>query len=192
MRPAKVAYGAGDREFTDHPNFLRMILGTPGDAAISDGASGPGVLVLETTLDDVPPQTLAYASERLFEAGALDVFTAAVIMKKGRSGHHVTVLGPPERFDELSACLVTETSTLGIRYRVEQRLELEREIRRVDTPWGKIRVKSGRLGEHEVRAWPEYEDCAAAARRHGRTLAEVQRAALDAYRSTSRKRNRHR
>jgi len=187
MRPAKVAYGAGDREFDDHPNFLRMILGSGAALPAAGSPAGAEVLVLETTVDDVPPQTLAYACERLFELGALDVYTSAVTMKKGRSGHLLTVLGRPDQFDELSSCLVAETSTLGLRYRIEQRLELERSSRRVRTPWGIVRVKTGRLSDREVRAWPEYEDCATIARRRGLTLAEVQRAALDAFKTRNKK-----
>ena len=187
MRPAKVAYGAGDREFDDHPNFLRMILGSGAALPAAGSPAGTEVLVLETTLDDVPPQTLAYACERLFELGALEVYTSAVTMKKGRSGHLLTVLGRPDQFDELSSCLVAETSTLGLRYRIEQRLELARSSRRVRTPWGIVRVKTGRLGDREIRAWPEYEDCATIARRRGLTLAEVQRAALDAFKTRNKK-----
>ena len=187
MRPAKVAYGAGDREFDDHPNFLRMILGSGAALPAVGSPAGAEVLVLETTLDEVPPQTLAYACERLFELGALEVYTSAVTMKKGRSGHLLTVLGRPDQFDELSSCLVAETSTLGLRYRIEQRLELARSSRRVRTPWGIVRVKTGRLGDREIRAWPEYEDCATIARRRGLTLAEVQRAALDAFKTRNKK-----
>lgn len=183
MRPAKVAYGAGDREFDDHPNFLRTILGTDVAAPGPDLPSRGQVLVLETTIDDVPPQSLAYACERLFELGAYEVFTSAVTMKKGRSGHLITVLGRPDQFDELAACLTAETSTLGLRYRIEQRLELERSSRKVRTPWGAVRVKIGRVGDREVRAWPEYEDCAAIARKRGLTLSEVQQAALEAYKN---------
>jgi uncharacterized protein (TIGR00299 family) protein len=187
MRPAKVAYGAGDREFDDQPNFLRMILGTDAAVPAEDSPAHGRVLVVETTIDDVPPQTLAYACERLFELGAYEVYTSAVTMKKGRSGHLLTVLGHPDRFEELTACLTAETSTLGLRYRIEQRVELERSSRRVRTPWGTVRVKTGRAGEREVRAWPEYEDCAAIARKRGLTLAEVQRAALDAFRIANEK-----
>jgi hypothetical protein len=183
MRPAKVAYGAGDREFDDHPNFLRTILGTDLAAPGPELPSRGEVLVLETTIDDVPPQSLAYACERLFELGAYEVFTSAVTMKKGRSGHLITVLGRPDQFDELATCLTAETSTLGLRYRIEQRLELERSSRKVRTPWGAVRVKIGRVGDREVRAWPEYEDCAAVARKRGLTLSEVQRAALEAYKN---------
>jgi uncharacterized protein (TIGR00299 family) protein len=189
MRPAKVAYGAGDREFADQPNFLRMILGSASALPRASAPSGGEVLVLETTIDDVPPQTLAYACERLFELGAFEVYTSAVTMKKGRSGQLITVLGRPEQFDELSACLVSETSTLGLRYRVEQRLELDRSSRRVRTPWGPVRVKIGHAGDREIRAWPEFEDCAAIARQQGLTLGEVQRAALDAYKASKTRRS---
>jgi uncharacterized protein (TIGR00299 family) protein len=183
MRPAQVAYGAGDREFDDHPNFLRMILGTADTQSAECGTTeGRTIVVLEATLDDVPPQNLAYACERLFERGALEVFTHSVSMKKGRTGHQITVLGRPDQLADLSECLLTETSSLGLRFRTEQRIEVERESRRVATRWGDVRVKSGHLGRREIRAWPEYEDCADLARRHDVPLAEVQRAALEAFR----------
>jgi uncharacterized protein (TIGR00299 family) protein len=183
MRPRAVGYGAGDHEFDESPNYLRMILGTGGiEGSMQSAGDDDEVLVIETTVDDVPPQTLAHACERLFEAGALDVFTSTVTMKKGRCGHQLTVLTRADRFEELSRSLIEHTSTLGLRFRREGRVEVERRVRRVRTPWGTIRVKTGHLGDREVRVWPEYEDCAAAARRHGLTLAEVQRVALEAYR----------
>jgi len=181
MRPLRVGLGAGQRSLDGHPNFLRMVLGDAGVATASlDGGIRGEVLVLETTLDDVTPQALAHACERLLEAGALDVWTSAVTMKKGRSGQCVTVLGRPEQLDALARCLFEQTTTLGLRFRTEQRLELRREERRVTTPWGAVRVKRGLLGDREIRAWPEFEDCAAAARRAGIPLGQVQRAALEA------------
>ena len=181
MRPLRVGLGAGERSFDGHPNFLRVVLGQAGPAPAAGGDLQRGeVLVLETTLDDATPQALAHACERLLEAGALDVWTSATTMKKGRSGHCVTVLGRPDRLEALATCLFEHTTTLGLRLRTELRLELRRELRRVKTPWGAVRVKVGFLGDREIRAWPEYEDCAAAARRAGVPLGRIQRAALEA------------
>jgi uncharacterized protein (DUF111 family) len=181
MRPSRVGLGAGERSLEGHPNFLRMVLGEAIDTAgAGDGLGRSEVLLLETTLDDVTPQALAYACERLLEAGALDVWTSATTMKKGRSGHALTVLGRPDGLEPLARCLFEHTTTLGLRVRTEQRLELRREVRRVETPWGAVRVKLGLLGQREIRAWPEFEDCAAAARRAGVPLGRIQRAALAA------------
>ncbi len=181
MRPERVGYGAGDREFEEDPNFLRMVLGTAAEVEDPAACEPQGVLVIESVLDDVTPQALAHACERLFAAGALEVYTTAVVMKKGRVGHQLTVLGRPEQLEALSRCLLEETSSLGLRYRAERRVELVRRSRRVRTPWGVVSIKTGRLGDREIRAWPEYEDCARLARRHDRSLLEIQRAALDAY-----------
>ena len=174
--PNRIGHGAGDRSFGDRPNVLRMILGRP--AVASHPGREPRVAVLQTVVDDVPPQSLAFATERLLEAGALDVFVCAGFMKKGRLGHEVTVLARPEDVAEMSRALLRETSSLGLRYRIERRVEVERTMHNVRTRYGRVRVKVGTLDGERIRAWPEYEDAAAAARRHGVRLEEVQREAL--------------
>jgi uncharacterized protein (TIGR00299 family) protein len=180
MRPVRVGHGAGARTFDRHPNYLRMVLGeSAGERSGIGDAAGGEVLVLETTLDDVTPQLVAHACERLLEAGALDVWTSAVTMKKGRLGQCVTVLGRPERLEPLARCLFEQTTTLGVRMRIEQRLELRREVRAVGTPWGRVRVKRGTLDGRELRVAPEFEDCAALARERQLPLGRVQRAALE-------------
>ena len=125
---------------------------------------------------------VAYASERLLEAGALDVFTTPVHMKKGRTGHLMTVLGRPGALHELAAVILRETTTLGLRWHREGRIELQRSTVGVRTAYGTVHVKVGSLNEEATQAWPEYEDCAALARRHRVPLKEVQWAALAAYR----------
>jgi uncharacterized protein (TIGR00299 family) protein len=175
MRPVAVGYGAGDRDLGQTPNLLRMVIGE----ADSPAARPSGrVVVLECTLDDATPQALAYASERLLEKGALDVFTGPVTMKKSRAGQRLTVLARPEQWEELARCVFEETSTIGLRFRAENRLELDRSTRTVKTPFGAISVKLSALGDRVVQAWPEYDECAAAARLHDVPLARVQEAAL--------------
>ena len=139
--------------------------------------------MLECTVDDATPQAVAFAARRLLDDGALDAFTAPVTMKKGRQGHHLTVLARPEELSRLARRVLEETSTLGLRFRIEKRFELEREVRRVETPFGPVGVKLGRLEGRVLRAWPEYDDCAALAERHGVPLERVQQAALEAYAS---------
>jgi len=183
MLPKKIGLGAGDRDLGSTPNILRMVLGEA--VAISESGSGgePGeVVVLECTLDDATPQSLGYAADRLLEAGALDVFTAPVTMKKSRPGHHLTCLAAPERMQVLTRILFEETSTLGLRHRRERRIELVREWKRVSTPYGRVRVKIARLDGRELQVWPEYDDCAALARRHSVPFQTIQQAALFAYR----------
>jgi uncharacterized protein (TIGR00299 family) protein len=183
MKPEAVGHGAGDRELEGRPNVLRMILGRADEETAQVAAADRGrTLAIEFTVDDAPPQVLAYAVERLFAAGALEVFTAPVQMKKGRSGHNLTVLARPDRLNELAAVAFRETTTFGLRYRLESRIELERSHTRVNTSYGAVRVKTGRLDGTQVQAWPEFEDCATLARRNGVPLKEIQQAALEAYR----------
>jgi uncharacterized protein (TIGR00299 family) protein len=183
MLPRKVGLGAGDHDLGRTPNVLRMVLGEAVVPRSSTSQTGePEVVVLECTLDDATPQNLAYATERLLEAGALDVFVTPVIMKKSRPGHQLTCLADAERLQELIRILFEETPTLGLRYRTERRAELDREWKRVTTSYGRVRVKVGRLSGREVQVWPEYDDCVAVARRHSVPLHEVQQAALTAYR----------
>lgn len=188
MRPVGVGYGAGDRDLGEQsPNMLRMIVGESAGVVRGGTAVEGEVAVLECTVDDATPQVLAFAAEQLLHAGALDVFTSAVTMKKGRPGHHITVLARPDRLLSMARLLLHETSTLGLRFRLERRLELRRTSRRVQTGYGPVAVKVGELDGEPLRAWPEYDDCAALARRHGASLWEVQRAALEAFASPQRR-----
>lgn len=176
MRPRAIGYGSGDRDLGDRPNLLRMVLGEEGRPATRP----PGeVAVLSCAVDDSTPQALAFACERLLEAGALDVTTGALTMKKGRSGHQLTVLARPEEWEDLARRMLEETSTIGLRVRYEQRVELDRTTRTVATRFGPIPVKLAKLEGRVLQAWPEYRDCAAAARRHDVPLERVQREALN-------------
>ena len=174
-----VGHGAGTRDYPERPNIVRALLGTRPVPVPQRGAAGPGpeVVVVEFTVDDATPQLVAYAIERLIAAGALDVHTSSVQMKKGRSGHQITALSRPENFDAVARAALVETTTLGLRFRTEGRLELDREVEKVATPYGVVRVKVGRLEGVEVHRTPEYEDCAAAARKHKVPLLTVQQAA---------------
>ncbi|ANM29205.1 hypothetical protein ABI59_05770 [Acidobacteria bacterium Mor1] len=180
MTPETIGYGAGSREREDDPNALRMVLGHSGDV-VEEGA-GDEVVVLEWAMDDIDPQRLAHACERLLEAGALDVTTAAVTMKKGRSGHALTALCAPGDFMSLSDLVFRETGTLGLRYRRERRRVLPRETARVKTPYGAVTLKVGILDGEIVRAWPEHDECATLARKKKVSLEAVREAALRAYR----------
>jgi hypothetical protein len=183
LRPLAVGYGAGDRDLGEHPNLLRMVLGD-GEPTVPAPAHAEHaeVLVVEFSVDDATPQLLAFATERLLAAGALEVYTAPVVMKKGRPGHHVTALARPAAAPDIFDVILRETGTLGLRYRNESRVELRRSMERVVTPFGPVNVKVGYLGPSQRKPWPEYEDCAEIARRRGVTLREVQLAALRAVR----------
>jgi uncharacterized protein (TIGR00299 family) protein len=179
MTLRRVGHGAGARDYDERPNIVRAMLGV---RAIPDPGGvapplAPKVIVVEFAVDDATPQLLAYAVERLFAVGALDVHTTPVQMKKGRAGHQITALVRPEDFDAVTRAALTETTTLGLRFRAEGRLALDRGIEKIPTPYGVIRVKVARLAGEEVHRTPEYDDCAAAARKHRVPLFVVQQAA---------------
>ncbi|TAN24391.1 MAG: DUF111 family protein [Acidobacteria bacterium] len=130
------------------------------------------IVELQSTLDDCSPQVIGYVLERALELGALDAYTTPVQMKKNRPGVLLTLLARPELQHALAELLLTETTTLGVRFHITERLVAKRSVTTVDTSYGPIRVKAS--GD---RALPEYEDCRAAARRHGVPLQRVQDAA---------------
>jgi len=180
MRPASVGYGAGDHDLGKRPNMLRMVLGSADEQAV---AAAGEIVVIECAIDDSTPQALAFACERLLEAGALDVHTGAITMKKGRSGHQLTVLARPDQSEALARLVFAETSTIGLRFRRERRIELERSSCKVETGYGEVRVKLSTLDSSIMQIWPEYDDCARLARRHDVALRRIQQAALRAIKS---------
>ncbi|MEH2425681.1 MAG: nickel pincer cofactor biosynthesis protein LarC [Nostoc sp.] len=140
------------------------------------------ISVLETQIDDLNPQAIGYVFEALFAAGAVDVFTQAIGMKKSRPGILLTVICHPENLLSCEAVLFSETTTLGIRRTTQQRAILQREIQQVETEYGKVRVKIAWNGQSPekviVNVQPEYEDCAELARKHNIPWREIQRLAL--------------
>jgi uncharacterized protein (TIGR00299 family) protein len=166
-----VGYGAGTDDFEARPNILRVLLGAraeePADA-----------LLLETNLDDLSPELVPDAVEACFAAGALDVWTAPVQMKKGRPGIVLSALARPEVERAVAEAILRETSTLGVRVSAVRRHELEREQRVVRVDGGTVRVKVGRLEGRVVNVAPEHDDCAALARRTGRPVKAVWAEAL--------------
>ena len=169
-RPAmslkSVGYGMGARE-------------TPGNALavwIGDEVrSATGVTVIETNLDDMAPTMLAALCEDLMEAGALDVSVTAALMKKGRSGHVLTVMSAPELVARLTDHLLRHSTTLGVRLTTVQRVLAQRRIVEVRTPLGTARVKVKELGGKPIDVAPEYEDCRRIARESGQDVREVVR-----------------
>jgi uncharacterized protein (TIGR00299 family) protein len=149
-----IGYGVGSRDLPDRPNLLRILMGRdrPGDATET-------VVVLETNVDDTSPEWLGFLMERLLDAGALDVIFIPVQMKKGRPGVQIQVIGGPDQGDLLMAILMEETTTLGIRFRYSQRRVVPRSFKMVDTPWGRIRVKTIMQRDGRPLLAPEYEVC---------------------------------
>jgi uncharacterized protein (TIGR00299 family) protein len=172
MKIARIGYGAGDRDFSGQANVLRVLLGEPTDAE-----EAVAVSVLEANIDDSNPQVLAYAAERLFDAGALDVTMQPAVMKKGRLGHLLRVIAKPQDREALAQLIFAETSTLGLRiFQAERRVEA-RSVTDVDTPWGAVRMKVSAEGSFA----PEYEDCRKLALEAGVSLKQVLAAANHAY-----------
>jgi pyridinium-3,5-bisthiocarboxylic acid mononucleotide nickel chelatase len=143
------------------------------------------IVVLETQLDDINPQIVGYLYDELFAAGAVDVFTQAIGMKKSRPGILLTVLLMPEKVEACEAILFRETTTLGIRRSIQQRTVLRRQIEAVETALGNVRVKVAYYGDRIVNVQPEYEDCAQLARQHAKPLQEIQQLALQQWNSQS-------
>jgi len=164
MRITATGYGAGDKDFPEHANVLRVIVGETTGAEESTM-----VAVLEANIDDSSPQVLGYAMERLLEAGALDVTLESVLMKKNRPGTLVRVIARPEDREALAQLLFAETSTLGLRtYSAERRVKARRLVE-VETPHGKVRMKIAENGSFA----PEYEDCRKLARTTGVPLKQI-------------------
>ncbi|MGV0026783.1 nickel pincer cofactor biosynthesis protein LarC [Phormidesmis priestleyi] len=193
MTLQKVGLGAGSIDLPI-PNILRLWIGETevekSEQAISSPTQKPrlqhskalhqeSISVLETQIDDLNPQAIGYVFEVLFAAGALDVFTQAIGMKKSRPGILLTVICAGEKVADCEKVLFQETSTLGIRQSLQQRSILEREFHKVETMFGVVRVKVARTCEGAiVNIQPEYEDCAQIARHHQVAWREIHRIAL--------------
>lgn len=172
-----VGYGAGTREGERVPNLLRVMLGEPVEAAHADE-----VVAIAANVDDMSPQLLAPLGEALLAAGALDFTLTPTLMKKGRPGYVLEALATPERLDALASLLFRETTTLGLRHHKLERRVLARALETVETPWGPVAVKVGRLDGATVNVAPELEACREVAARAGVPLKAVWQEALAAAR----------
>jgi uncharacterized protein (TIGR00299 family) protein len=168
LKAQKTGYGAGTMEIPNQPNILRLIIG---ETAVDAGSDT--VMVLETNLDTVTGQTVGYLIEQLLAAGALDVIAIPVQMKKSRPGILLQVLCTQDGISVMERMIFTETGTLGIRRYPVQRTKLHREVSKVKTPYGIIRLKTGRLDGKLVSISPEYDDCRQAAQKYNVPLKKV-------------------
>ncbi len=153
----KIGVGAGNKNFKDWPNILRLMIGN--NLNISEEEKDNTVTVIETNIDDMNPQIFEYVFEELFKAGALDVYLTQVIMKKGRPGVVLTALCSNKKRDDVIKIILRETSTIGLRFYEAKRRILKREIKKIDIGSEKIRTKTSRLGDDILKITPEYEDC---------------------------------
>jgi len=176
MTVSKIGYGSGAADLPTQANVLRMFVGeaaAEASAWAGAGAWDETIAVIEANFDDLNPQVYAYFAEKALEAGALDVFCAAIQMKKGRPGQLVTVLTPLERADALVELLFCETTTIGARSYEARRRTLAREFISVETPLGAVRMKVARENGRVLNAAPEYEDCRRIAMERGIPLKQV-------------------
>ncbi len=150
MKISRIGYGMGQKEFPDRPNLLRLILGEE-----TGGYQADRVTILETNIDDMNPEIYDFLMERLFAAGALDVSLSPLQMKKNRPGTLLRVVAPEQEAGVLTNLILEESTTLGVRSYPAARKKLVREVREVETKYGKVRVKIA----GESRFQPEYEDC---------------------------------
>jgi pyridinium-3,5-bisthiocarboxylic acid mononucleotide nickel chelatase len=189
MKIEQIGYGAGTRDFSGHANVVRITIGEAGvpsrDAASrvsTDGkTSVETISVLEANVDDLNPQVFGYVMDRLLEQGALDVFGVPVQMKKNRPGMLLTVLCRPEDAPRLAQLIFSETTTLGVRQRLENREVLARRWVSVSTQWGEVRLKISSMNGTVTNYAPEYEDCRRLAAEHQVPLKSVIAAAVQAY-----------
>jgi pyridinium-3,5-bisthiocarboxylic acid mononucleotide nickel chelatase len=169
MVPERIGYGAGEKDFAEVPNLLRLVLGEASGAA---GVATPDeVLSIETQVDDMNPELLGFLMERLLDAGALDVAFSALQMKKNRPGTLISVLANPGDLEKLSGIILSQSTAIGLRYYPTRRITLSRRIEERATSLGPVQVKV--LGNGRVA--PEFEECRRIALEKGLPLIEVYR-----------------
>jgi uncharacterized protein (TIGR00299 family) protein len=178
MKVETIGYGAGSLQFEDFPNVLRLILG---QTAAENSADTDTVCVLESNIDDVSGEVLGFATEKLFEDGALDVFTTPICMKQNRPAVQISVICKVEDAQRLERVLFEQGLTFGIRKQILQRSKLARDFVTVQTEFGEIRIKTGLLNGRIVNAKPEFSDCVCAAKRHNVPVKAVLDAAMAAW-----------
>ena len=157
MSVSSIGYGAGTADLEGQPNVLRIMIGDAAEKAVP--RYDQEITVIEANLDDMNPQIYGYFQEKALAAGALDVFTAPVQMKKNRPGTLLTVLCRPGDAQTLMSLIFAETTTFGVRSHTAQRRVLPRESVTVKTKFGEVRVKLSRVNGRVLHAAPEYEDC---------------------------------
>lgn len=179
MTVSTIGYGAATADLEGQPNVLRIMVGEAAEKAV------PGydqeITVIEANLDDMNPQIYGYFQEKALAAGALDVFTTPVQMKKNRPGTLLTVLCRPADAQALMALIFSETTTFGVRAHTAQRRTLPRESVKVATKFGDVRVKLSRVNGHILHVAPEYDDCRKLAEEKNVPLQRVINEALRSY-----------
>ncbi len=168
LKIAGIGYGAGTKNF-NQPNVLRVFIGESLDGLYEEDI----VSIIETNIDDMNPQFYELVSDRLFEAGALDVFMTNIIMKKNRPAIQFSVIGNPEDDDKLSRIIFEETTSIGVRIRQEKRKKLQREDIVIESKFGPVNCKIAKLDGQVINATPEYDDCKKIAQKMDLSLKQV-------------------
>lgn len=176
----RVGFGIGSRDNLTRPNVLRALLGEQTQVSESAGWETDTVAVLESNLDDASPEILGAFFEKALVRGALDVFYTPIQMKKNRPGTLLTVLCTQEQGDTFCELILQETSAFGVRRHDVERRKLSREFSVVETPFGRVQIKHGKLNGRVVQSAPEFESCKAAAENAGAPLKRVYEAAIAA------------
>jgi uncharacterized protein (TIGR00299 family) protein len=174
-------YGAGTKQLDDRPNVLRAIVGAP--LGTADVAAAPEVMLLEANIDDMGGELIAPLFDALAEAGAVDVWSAPILMKKGRPAVQVSALAPPQALAAVERAFFRNSTTLGLRRRRLERVVLARSFVKVSTPYGALRVKLAALDGDVLGAHPEFEECRRLAARARVPVREVVAAAAAAARA---------
>jgi len=165
----QIAYGAGGMEL-EIPHVVRMYAGT---MVNSDAGENNQAKIIETNIDDMNPQLYGYITEKLLEQGVSDVYLTPVIMKKGRPGTKMTVMVSANQVDDIIDIILRETTSLGVRILACDGFHLEREFTSLETPWGEVKVKIGKLGGRTVNVAPEFEICKKIARSNNVSLKAI-------------------
>jgi uncharacterized protein (TIGR00299 family) protein len=174
----KIGFGLGTRENKSRANVLRAVLGAQSKISASLDWETDRIAVLETNLDDINAEILGHFVETALAAGALDIFHTPIQMKKNRPGVLLTVLCAETEADKFSEMILRETTAFGVRRTIAERRKLRREFAEVKTPFGKVTVKTGRLGGKVIQAAPEFESCRALAKRNKIPLKQIYEAAI--------------
>jgi len=167
----KIGYGAGKRSGGDRPNVLRVLLGEEG--GLIDELAADHIVVIETNIDDMSPEVCGYVLDKLMTVGALDVVLMPVFMKKNRPGVLLQVLSRHEDKDKLINEILSETSSIGLRYYAANRRLLPRETVSIETHWGRVPVKKVQRPNNKTELVPEYEACRKVAEKHDIPLREI-------------------
>lgn len=167
LRISAIGYGSGSVELESIPNLLRVMIGDIDDRFDSDE-----LVSIETNIDDMNPELYPYVLESLFKHGAQDAYLTQTIMKKGRPGILLSVLSPRSNIDRITHCILSETSTLGVRIHPVERKKLKRSNKKINTSLGMVEVKVV-LKENKEFLIPEFEECKRIALKLNRPLIEV-------------------